>query len=181
MTAPEAVVFTAIGAVLGFFGKTFWSALIKRYETAHDKRVAFLERQLSELYWPLYMHLQRDNAVWERILDKGRLDEGKALVGAQIETDVILPNHAATVTLITEKIHLLGHEDRSMIDLLLKYIRHVAVYQAMRATGDLVRFPKALGENFPNDLFAKIEDRTKGLQKQYDVLIGRMAAKGKAS
>ena len=34
-----------------------------------EKRLEFLERQLSEFYWPLYIRLEKDRPIWERILD----------------------------------------------------------------------------------------------------------------
>ena len=34
-----------------------------------EKRLEFLERQLSEFYWPLYIRLEKDRSIWKRILD----------------------------------------------------------------------------------------------------------------
>src|SRR5690242_15086334 len=34
-----------------------------------SKRLAFLEQQLSQFYWPLHLRLQRDDVVWKRILE----------------------------------------------------------------------------------------------------------------
>src|SRR5690348_9740877 len=39
-----------------------------------NKRIEILGRQLSEFYWPVYLRLQRDNAVWDRIMDATQSD-----------------------------------------------------------------------------------------------------------
>lgn len=35
-----------------------------------DRRVRFLEQQLSQFYWPLYLHLQKENLYWERLRER---------------------------------------------------------------------------------------------------------------
>ena len=39
----------------------------EQWSLSHTKRLEFLERQLTEFYWPLYWGLQKDNAVWQRV------------------------------------------------------------------------------------------------------------------
>ena len=79
----------AIGALLllaGVFASRALERLKSRQalETELSKqrasaRLQLLGQQLSEFYWPLYLRLQKDNAVWERILDRSNgQDEGQA-------------------------------------------------------------------------------------------------------
>jgi len=59
-----------------------------------EKRLEFLERQLSEFYWPLYIRLEKDRAVWERILDiDNEEDNLEQRLGVAIEKEVILPRY----------------------------------------------------------------------------------------
>jgi hypothetical protein len=130
----------------------------------------FLERQLTEFYWPLYWGLQKDNAVWQRALDRDKLDAAKQKISRGIEQDFILPNHKEMVGIITSKIHLI-EADPKLESLLLAYVRHVAVYTAMRKVRIDDQDPMAQGEPWPKELFPMIEDHTKRLQAKYDSLV----------
>jgi hypothetical protein len=133
-------------------------------------KLARVERQLSEFYWPVYLRLQMDNTVWERLLDKNR-DEGDPLkiLGNQIEVDFLLPNHREIVKIIESKIQL-AEPDGALQSLLLEYINHVAVYNAAIAAGfkDLHNTQRALLTPWPKNLFGAIEARTLSLQKYYE-------------
>ena len=37
-------------------------------QTGVQTTADFMAQQLSEFYWPIYIRLQKDNAVWDRIL-----------------------------------------------------------------------------------------------------------------
>ena len=70
-------------------------------------RLQLLERQLADFYWPIYLRLEKDNVIWERILDQEREDnESLKKIGEFIEKDVIIPNHEEIVDIIESKIHL---------------------------------------------------------------------------
>lgn len=142
----------------------------EQWALSHTKRLEFLERQLTEFYWPLYWGLQKDNAVWERVLDRDKLDATKQKIARGIEQDFILPNHKEMVDIITSKIHLL-EADSKLEQLLLAYVRHVAVYTAMRKVQIEDQDPMAQGEPWPKELFPLIEDHAKRLQAQYDNLV----------
>jgi len=67
------------------------------------KRMEFLDKQLSQFYYPLYIRLHIDGAVWKRILDKRNGDDDlRRRVGDSIEKNTILPNHDAMVTSFRE-------------------------------------------------------------------------------
>jgi hypothetical protein len=138
-------------------------------------RLQLIERQLTEFYWPIYLRLQKDNVVWERMLDKGKEDnEALQRIGTLIETDFILPNHEEMVKVIESKIHL-AQSDKELLEALLSYLDHIAVYKAARAAGftDLHNTQKDLLPPWPDNLYILIEQRTKALQNEYDDLLAR--------
>jgi len=134
---------------------------------ARTKNLDFRERQLSEFYWPLYVRLQMDNAVWKwlgNVLPESPATERK--IGGALEENFVLPNHRAAVDLIRAKIHLV-EDDPELEALLLQYVRHVAIYDALRGLGIRDRDPISLGEPWPENLFARIELHTKRLQAEF--------------
>jgi hypothetical protein len=138
----------------------------------HARRLAFLEKQLSTFYWPLYLRLEKDNAMWKRIahLTDDARDPLPAEAGHAVERGYILPNHAEAVALIEQNAHLIDDED--LFAELLHYVRHVAVYQAVRGTPELKgRDPRHLGEPFPETLFPLVEGKLRTLQDEYRRLL----------
>lgn len=176
---PEAAI-TLLGAVVGFLAKSAWDLYWKQWQEhkslQYHKRLDVLEQQLSRFYWPVYIRLQKDNAVWNRILDRSKGTEDlRARVGEAIESKVVLPNHQETVRVIQENIHL-AQADKELEKLLLQYVRHVAVYAAMRDAGCRDMDPVTLGEPWPDKLFPAVAERTQRLQTEFDQLIGRVSA-----
>src|ERR1035437_7227142 len=54
-----------------------------------DKRVKFLEEQLSLLYWPMYLDLEKDNLIWERAQERNQdPDSPQSRLSIQIESGV---------------------------------------------------------------------------------------------
>jgi hypothetical protein len=137
-----------------------------RSNTALD----FRGRQLAEFFWPLYFHLEKDNAVWRRVLDRAHDDELKRHIAFQIEQAVILPNHDEAVRLIESKIYFAGG-DEGLLNELTNYVRHVAVYKAIRASGRYDIDPIFVEEPWPKGLFPLVERRTREAQRQYDALL----------
>jgi hypothetical protein len=134
-----------------------------------DKRVGFLEQQLSKFYWPIYLHLQKDNLIWERLKERDQDPEsGASRLSRQIESGVILPNHQAALTVIEENLHLAG--DKQVCDVTLRYVRHVKIYEMLRAAG-VKGDPINYGEGYPTDYFPLIQERVTALQAEYNKLI----------
>jgi len=143
---------------------------ISRYNT----ELEFIERQISEFYWPIYLRLEKDNVMWKRIkslsAEKNVLPEAAS---EAIEKDFILKNHQEIVEVIESKIHLAGDSANSkeLINELLKYIKHVAVYKTIRSIKELQRFnPIDLNEPFPERIFPLIENNFRELQDRYEKL-----------
>jgi hypothetical protein len=135
-----------------------------------EKQLDYLERQLSEFYYPLYIGLHVDGAVWNTILARDRGDDLREKIGEQIEKDVLLPNHEKMISIIQSKIHL-AEADQGAFDLMLKYIRHASIYRAMRKADCFDKDPIHLDEPFPSDLLPTIEKTTGLLQQRYDSLV----------
>ena len=161
-----------IAGTIGYLVKSAWDGFSSRRSDraslALSKKVELLEKQLSEFYWPVYLRLQKDNAVWVKLLDRSREDDSLAKkIGKTVEELVILPNHQEIVTIIESKAHL-AQPDAKMSELLRQYLRHIAVYQSIRAAGCYDRDPVAFGEPWPVELFPLIEQRTLSLQQAYE-------------
>jgi hypothetical protein len=134
-----------------------------------DTHLKFLERQLSQFYWPVLLRLQKDSSVWRRVpaLSNGDNVFPKE-IGERIEKFVILPNHEETVRIIESNIHLV--QDEKVVTLLEKFIRHVAVYSALRSSGSELN-PIDLGEPYPDELSPLLAKKTRELQDRYNTLL----------
>ncbi|HEY1768029.1 MAG TPA: hypothetical protein VGG26_10250 [Terracidiphilus sp.] len=175
-------ILAAVSAVAGFIAKSVWDLYWNRRESiagvARQKRIDFLERQLADFYWPIYLRLQKDNVVWETILDRRPAsDPLRQSIAGELDRKYILPNHEEVVRLIEAGMHL-AQCDAKLENALLHYMRHVAIYRALRDTGCFDKDPIALGEPWPQELFPLIQERTKSLQKEYDLLISRRGLSG---
>jgi hypothetical protein len=170
---------TAWGALtflLGLASKGLIDSFLRRRDDAHkyllDKRVQLLEQQLSHFYWPIYLHLQKDNLIWERLMERDQdPDSPQSRLSMQIESGVILPNHKEALAVIESNLHLAG--DPKIVEASLRYVRHVKVYEMLRAAG-IKEDPVSFGEPYPRDYFFVIEKRVDALQAEYDKLIVRL-------
>ncbi len=164
------------GYLLNRLLEKFKSSASLRNELVKDRDrrgLEFAEKQLSQFYWPLYTRLHFDTAVWTRILEKDHTDdELRRRIGAGIEAEFILPNHEEAIKIIREKIHLMEGDDE-LFGLLRQYLRHVAVYKAMREAGEQEKYPKHVGEPWPKELVRKVEEETQALQDTYDSLLAQ--------
>jgi hypothetical protein len=166
-----ALIFAGIGVAL----KTLWDSYFKRREAVDLEswriRASQLEKKLANFYWPVYIRLQRDNTVWEKILERSnKQDEERSKLAYQIEEDVLLPNHMRTVEIVESNIHLAGL-DSELEELLMQYLRHVAVYRSIRTVGIKDKDPIHFGEPWPLNLFEAIQKRLVKYQKEYDELL----------
>jgi hypothetical protein len=137
-----------------------------------DKRVRFLEEQLSLFYWPMYLHLEKDNLIWERVQERNQdPDSPQSRLSMQIESGVILPNHNEALAVIEAHLHLAG--DADVVEASLRYVRHVKIYSMLRAAG-IKEDPISHGEPYPRGYFPLIDKRVHALQAEYDQLILRL-------
>ena len=87
--------------------------------------------------------------------------------------EFILKNHQEIVEIVESKIYLAGNlaNSEDLMDELLKYIKHVAVYKTIRSVKELQKLnPISLNEPFPEKLFPLIEKNFHELQEKYEKL-----------
>ncbi|MGI0484617.1 hypothetical protein ACN4EK_04210 [Pantanalinema rosaneae CENA516] len=140
----------------------------------YNAELEFIEKQISEFYWPIYLRLEKDNVMWKRI--KSLSPENNVLpesASAAIEQEFILKNHQEIVEIIESKIHLAENSanSRELINELVKFIKHVAIYKTIRTIDELCQVnPVDMNEPYPANLFPLIERNLRELQNRYEQL-----------
>ncbi|MEB3337378.1 MAG: hypothetical protein VKJ46_07955 [Leptolyngbyaceae bacterium] len=173
MEAFFSFLLSTLGVAFGVVAKSFWDRLMEKQEEIarlkRNKKLEILERQLSEFYWPLYLRLEKDNGSWNKVFDDGKgnlsLD-----IKRKLETGFILPNHDAIMEILETKMHL-ARAHKELLDEILKYIKHVALYKAIRGAGILDKDPYNFGEPFPSQLFQLLQAEKDQLQQEYDRIL----------
>lgn len=123
-----------------------------------DRRIEFLESSLQEFYWPLMLCMRKDDAIWHRV--PALYHDGTQLpteTGAVVESDFLLPNHDRAVALIESQFHFVAIED-DLVELLVQYVRHVAVFRSLRAAGSELN-PIDVDEPFPDGLVEQLQEK----------------------
>jgi hypothetical protein len=159
--------------VAGILCKNFLDSYFNRQEEARkfalDKRTQLLDAQLSRFYWPLYLHLEKDNLMLERLIERDEDPESpQSRLSIEIEASFVLPSHEKAVEVIESNLHLAG--DAATVEASLRYVRHVKVYGMLRAA-NVRNDPISHGQPYPKDIFRLIEKRVYALQAEYDRLI----------
>jgi hypothetical protein len=162
--------------LLGVASKGIIDSYLRRRDDVHkfllDKRVKFLEEQLSKFYWPIYLNLQKDNLIEERRKERTQDPaSAQSRLSLRIESGEILPSHKDALAVIEDHLHLAG--DDSVVEASLRYVRHVKIYEMLRAAG-ITDDPVNHGEPYPAKFFPLIEERVKALQAEYNQLIFRL-------
>jgi hypothetical protein len=173
LAALENVGWTGLSFVAGIVVKGAFDSFIRRKEAAErfalDKRVAFLEQQLSRFYWPIYLLLGRDDLMYGLQIEANENPESpESRLSKAIESGAILPSHQAVLKVIEENIHLAG--DKQVCDATLRYVNHVKVYEMLAAAG-VKSLPISHGYEYPKEYYPLIKDRVTALQAEYDRLI----------
>ncbi len=171
----DPVIISISSAVIGYFSRSLWDKYLGyKYDiekSNREHRIRYLNLQLSEFYWPIYLRLQKDNTVWEKILLRDSDNVELSSMAKEIEKNIILPNHNDISKIIESKIHL-ANADKLLEEKLLQYLKHIAVYQSIRNVGIFDKDPIYYEEAWPKELFHLIEKRTQKLQDEYNSLIG---------
>lgn len=115
----------------------------------------------NDFLMPVLKCLQKDNAIWSRILGL-RQDEStlEFKVAAQIERDEILPNHQKIINLIEAWRHVpIVDEDTQLAEVLDAYLDHITVYKTIRSAGDDTSLPIDVGAPWPDTFYEILQDR----------------------
>ncbi|ACY17183.1 hypothetical protein Hoch_4692 [Haliangium ochraceum DSM 14365] len=194
ITILDKAVFGALLVGLGFWlnkrmelfrsSRSFMNAILEQRRSIdtklllarRDRRMAFLQAQLSELYWPLYLRLEKDNTMWKRLEHLRREGEPPRVnalpesAARAMEQGYILPNHHEAVALIEKHAHLI--DDSEVLAQMLRYVKHVATFDALRASDEFPETnPSTLGEPFPEELFPLVERKLASLRKEYEQML----------
>ncbi len=78
------------------------------------------------------------------------------IAGALVESRILIPNHSRAVEIIEQNFHLVATE-KSLVESMVKYIRHVAVFRSLREAG-LNMNPIDVNEPFPSEFPEKLHE-----------------------
>jgi hypothetical protein len=146
------------------------SAELERARRTRD--LEYREKQLSQFYWPICFRFMKDTAIWKLVphLYSKASKRISDQVGREIELNYLIKNHEEIVAIMESNIHL-AQADPELLQMIGDYVRHVAVYRALRATNTYDLNPIDVGEPLPKDLLAKFEDQKTRLQSEFDALV----------
>lgn len=134
-----------IAIVVGLFGNVYLESvkqLNANKSTQQKIKREFVDRQLSDFYYPIQMRLEKDTAVWElagQLSEKNRRTTGDEF-SKYIENSVLIPNHDEIVSIISKNFGLIKNADekydpKPLIDVINQYQRHFAAYKTLRTLG----------------------------------------------
>lgn len=146
--------------------------LFKNKQAKHAEtvaaQVAVIQRQLAEFYYPIFFRLEKDNAVWQHIMDREKD------LAEKVESGFIMPNHDEILKILDSHADLMFNPsepiNERLIDAVKQYERHMAVYKALRQAHD-ERRPADLKENWPEDFYPAIKARILELEMQRSDLL----------
>jgi hypothetical protein len=172
-------IFTPVVVILLGFALNSYSERLKvdraRFEETNKQKRQFIEKQLSEFYYPIQLRLNKDNAFFE-IWRNNQQESGDMKIARKIEDDFVLPNHEEIIKIIDAHFDLIKNDSDDeeklypLMDAMKAYERHVAVYKALKETGD-TRKPIQLRERFPKEFFGLIDKRIAELENRRDDLL----------
>lgn len=173
----ENTIIASLSAIAGFLSKSswdmFWNRKNRRDLISHQKRLDFMERQLTEFYWPVFFLIQKSSIVWNRIMS--RKDDNDSLLNKidyNIERNFFYPNNQEIAKIIESKYYL-AQADKELKDVIMAFLRHQSVFSAIKQMKYEDLDPVELGEPWPQEFYAIFKDRTLKLQAEYDDAISR--------
>ena len=183
-----AAILVAIGLYVNEHFELFKNHAAALQKVADEKReqalarasaeMALIQRQLNDLYYPLYFRLAKDDAVWTLMLSQQKY-------GVHVEQDTVIANNKQVLSLLENHTNLLFRpdepRDQALVKSILNYERHMAIYLALQASGDKRR-PADLGHEFdyPNDICTVVEHHVRGLEDELLKLRGDTPGTGAA-
>ncbi|MBQ5946795.1 hypothetical protein [Massilia sp. ST3] len=139
----------------------------------------FIDKQLSDLYYPLRLRLEKDSAVWTLAgqLSLEAREKTSPEFSNYVEKSILIPNHEEAIKIIDQNLALIKngretYDPTKLMDAINHYQRHVAAYKALRAVNTLSANPIELGEDseFPKELAPLIVSRINDLEAQRALL-----------
>jgi hypothetical protein len=138
---------------------------------ALENRTAFLQQQLTRFYWPLYLVLEKDDLIYERVTERDEDPNSNASrLSIYIEANSVLPNHQAAAKVIEDFLYLAG--DHEVVTACVAYIRHVKVFEMLSAAG-VKTDPINQGAPYPKGFKDIVRRHCMKIQTEYDQMIGQ--------
>ena len=169
-----AAILVAVGLYVNEHFELFKNHAAAQQKAADEKREQALERasaemeliqrQLNDLYYPLYFRLAKDDEVWTLMMSQQKY-------GVHVEQDTVLANNKQVLSLLENHTNLLfrpnERRDQALVKTILKYERHMAIYLALQASGDKRR-PADFSHEFdyPNEICTVVEHHVRGLEEE---------------
>jgi hypothetical protein len=146
------------------------------------KKLEYMEKQLSQFYWPLYIRLQIVKTAREAFKDSKMINnELREEIGpekydglcqkisSEIERNFLIPNREEIIGIIQANIHLM-EGDTPAFNAMRQCIKHIAVYKGMKAAEYHDKSPRDLGAPWPEELLTLVSGKAYEIQKLYDDL-----------
>ncbi len=113
----------------------------------------------------------KDSAIWKIIPQLSNAPNTiPDHLGREVELNYLIRNHEEIVSIIEANIYL-AEADETLLKMITAYIRHVAVYKALRTTKTYSLNPIDVEEPLPQGFLSQIETRLKQLQTEFDELV----------
>lgn len=171
-----------LAIILGLFGNIYLESIKQiNVNTAIQLKLKrdFIDRQLSEFYYPIKMRLEKDTAVWQ-LSDQLSLVNRKKTgdrFSKYIENSVLISNHEEIINIISKNFGLIKNADekydpKPLIDSINHYQRHFAAYKTLRALNiyDLNPIDVCKGCEWPPLFPELISKRISELEMQREAL-----------
>jgi hypothetical protein len=166
-----AIIIPLLTGIIGYFVQ---SAVART-----KAELRFVDRQLSELYYPIQLRLKKDDALfsfWER--NKNNKENQRVL--DELRHTSMVKNHEQIMSILEHHSDLLLNPDEKtsiqpLMQALFLYERHVALLSALQASGDN-RTPWAVDHEFeyPKNFETEIDNRVSQLEEQRRALSSRV-------
>ena len=142
-----------------------------------EKRAAFLERQLSQFYWPLLFLLRRNQIVWRQVMNRGNTpDTLSRELHFKLSREFFYPNNEKMMKIIEEK-YFLAQPSIELNEEIDRFLAHQSVFQGIRQSlGEEDVDPVRFGVPWPQGFLPAIETETEALQMEYDRLLAQSDA-----
>lgn len=144
-----------------------------------EQKREFINRQLSDFYYPIEMRLEKDTAVWQlsdQLAGKNKLIKGDSF-SKFIENSVLIPNHEEIVSILAKNFALMKNPDESydttpLLRAINHYQRHFSAYKTLRALGIYTMNPIEVCTecDYPQAFPKLIRERIKSLEAQRQLL-----------
>jgi hypothetical protein len=158
-----AILLPVLTAMVGYF--------VQSDMARKNAQVRFIDRQLSEFYYPVQLRLRKDDELfvfWE----KNQNIKANRLVLNEVRNGVILSNNQEVISILEKHSDLLRNPDEHtdiqfLMASLILYERHVALLSALHRIGDK-RTPWNVDQDwrYPNDFERDIDIRVHQLEEQ---------------